>query len=341
MRTRFLPGLFVAMISSAAAADPHATMHAVRYHEQGPPAVLKFEEAPLPAPEQGELLVRVVAAGVNPVDAKVRSGMFGKGGPLPAIPGYDVSGVIERVGAGVTRFKAGDEVFAYLSLQRGGGYAEYAIVKEGEAAPKPRSLKHDHAAAVPLAALTAWQALMGAADLDAGQSVLIHGGSGGVGSFAVQIARARGAKVYATASTANQKLLKDLGVDVPIDYTTQKFEDIVKEVDVVLDSVGGETRDRSFGVLKKNGILVSIVGMPDKARAEEAGVRATGILVKPNASELELIGSMIDNGMIKPEVSSVMPLEEARSAHEQIETGHTRGKIVLRVAPEPGEGAPR
>lgn len=330
-RIAAIASLFLSASAFAQSGAP-ATMKAVRYHQFGGADQLVYEDAPIPTPGEGEMLIRVHAAGVNPVDAKIRSGMFGKEGTLPAIPGYDVSGIVESAGPGVTKFKKGDEVFAYMSLQRGGGYAQFAIVKEIEAAKKPAGLSHDQAAAVPLASLTAWQALADAAKLEKGQAVLIHGGSGGVGSFAVQIARARGAKVFATASARNQQTLKELGAGVAIDYASQKFEEIAKEMDVVLDTVGGETQARSFAVLKKGGVLVSIVGMPDQKKAEAAGVRATGVLVKPDAAELATIAAMIDEGTIKPQVSMTLPLAEARKAHEQIETGHTRGKIVLRVA---------
>ncbi len=333
-----LLALLAAALSSAQP-PAAASMKAVRYHETGEPSVLVLEDAPRPTPADGELLVRVHAAGVNPVDAKVRSGRFGRAPKFPVIPGYDLSGTVEELGKGVTRFKPGDEVFAYLSLQRGGAYAEYAIVKEPEAARKPARLSHTDAAAVPLAALTAWQALIdagGLADNPATQqSVLIQGGSGGVGHFAVQIAKARGAKVYATASTKNIDFLRSLGADEPIDYTTQRFEDIARDIDIVLDTVGGPTQARSLDCLAKGGILVSIVGQPDPDRATDKGVRATGILVKPNALQLEEIAALIDAGKLRPEVSQTLPLADARKAHDQIETGHTRGKIVLQITPEP------
>jgi NADPH:quinone reductase-like Zn-dependent oxidoreductase len=316
-------------IAQPTAAPP--TMKAVRFHEYGPATALKLEDVPRPTPGEDEILVKVHAAGVNPVDAKIRAGSLGKMFKLPLTPGFDVSGVVESVGTKVTRFKAGDEVFAYLSLMRGGAYAEYSIVKEGEAAMKPAKLTHGQAAAVPLAALTAWQALIDTAKLAKGQSILIHGGSGGVGSFAIQIAKARGAKVYATASAKNLKLLKDLGADEAIDYADGKFEDRVKDVDAVLDPIGGETQTRSLSVLKKGGILVSIVQPPDPKKAVELGVRSAIILVKPSSAQLAEISSMIDAGSIKPEISLTLPLADAAKAHEQIETGHTRGKIVLKI----------
>src|SRR5437870_4514213 len=222
------------------------TMKAVVIHEYGGPEVLKYEDVPRPEPKDDQLLIRGMVAGVNPVDGMIRSGMFAKNGSraFPIILGGDVAGVVEKIGSKVTKFKAGDPVFAYVSLDNSGGYAQYALVKEGEAAPKPKSLTYVEAAAVPIVALTAWQALIDSAKLSAGQTVLIHGGSGGVGSFAVQIAKACGASVIATASTTNQDLLKQLGADVEVDYTQQKFEDVAKDVDVVLDAVG---RDRVAG----------------------------------------------------------------------------------------------
>jgi NADPH:quinone reductase-like Zn-dependent oxidoreductase len=199
-------------------------MKAIIVHEYGGPDVLKLEDAPRPEPKDDQVLIRVAAAAVNPVDAYIRSGKSAKffGTTLPFIPGYDIPGIVDKAGTKISKLKVGDHVYAYVSLDEGGGYAEYAVATEDEAAPKPTSLTFESAAAVPLAALTAWQALIDAAKLSAGQTVLIHGGSGGVGSFAIQIAKARGAKVIATASTANQDLLKQLGADVAIDYTKAK-----------------------------------------------------------------------------------------------------------------------
>src|SRR5213076_1941612 len=248
------------------AQSSNLTMKAVVVHEYGGPEVLKYEEVPRPEPKEDQILVRVMAAGVNPVDALIRSGMFAKyeKDVFPIIPGADIAGVVEKVGSKVTKFKAGDPVFAYVSLKGGGGYAEYALAPEREAAPKPKSLGYVEAAAVPIVALTAWQALIDTAKLKAGQSVLIHGGSGGVGSFAIQIAKARGAKVIATASTPNQELLKQVGADVAVDYTKTKFEDVAKDVDIVLDPVGRDTLARSYAVLKKGGFIATLVSRPDQ-----------------------------------------------------------------------------
>jgi len=226
-------------------------------------------------------------------------------------------------------------VFAYVSLDNSGGYAQYALVKEDEAAPKPKSLTYVEAAAVPIVALTAWQALIDSAKLSAGQTVLIHGGSGGVGSFAVQIAKARGARVIATASTANQDLLKELGADISIDYTKQKFEDIAKGVDVVLDSIGKDTLARSYAVVKKGGVIVSLVARPNQDELHKLGIRGAALSVEPNSGELAQIGSLIDEEKVRVIVSQTLPLAEARKAQEQVATGHTRGKIVLKIADEP------
>ena len=310
-------------------------MKAIVVHEYGGPEVLKYEDVPRPEPKENEALVRVIAAGVNPVDALIRTGKYAKffGTTLPLIPGYDIAGIVEKKGAKITKVKAGDSIYAYVLW--GGGYAEYAVATEGEATAKPKSLNYIEAAAVPLVALTAWQALIDTAKLSAGQTVLIHGGSGGVGSMAIQIAKARGAKVIATASTSNQELLKQLGADVAIDYTKTKFEDVAKDVDVVLDSVGKDTLARSYGVVRKGGIIATLVAEPDQAELDKHGIRGAAISVKPNASELAEITKLIEEKKIKPVVSQVLPLTEAVKAQEQAATHHTRGKIVLRVADEP------
>ena len=322
-------------VSPAQTAKP--TMKAIVVHEYGGPEVLKYEDAPRPEPKEDQILVRVVAAGVNPVDGMIRSGMFAKHekAAFPMILGGDIAGVVENVGNKITKFKAGDPVFAYLSLKNGGGYAEYALATEREAAPKPKSLTYVEAAAVPIVALTAWQALVDAAKLSAGQTVLIHGGSGGVGTFAIQIAKARAAKVIAAASTANQHLLKELGADIAVDYTKQKFEDLAKDVDVVLDSVGKDTLARSYGVVKKGGFIVSIVARLDQAELDKHGIHGATLSVEPNSEELAEIGKLIDEKKIKVIVSQTFPLSEAVKAQEQAATGHTRGKNVLKVAEEP------
>ena len=312
-------------------------MKAVVIHEYGGLEVLKYEDVQRPEPKEDQILVRVIAAGVNPVDGLIRSGMFAKHekATFPMILGADIAGVVEKTGSKVTKFKAGDPVFAYASLKSGGAYAEYALTTEREAAPKPKVLTYVEAAAVPVVALTAWQALVDTAKLSARQTVLIHGGSGGVGTFAIQIAKARGARVIATASTANQDLLKQLGADVAVDYTKQKFEDVAKDVDVVLDSIGKDTLARSYGVVRKGGFIVSLVARPDRAELDKRGIRGAALSVEPNSDELAEIGKLIDEGKIKVIVSQTFPLSEAIKAQEQVATGHTRGKIVLKIADEP------
>jgi NADPH:quinone reductase-like Zn-dependent oxidoreductase len=334
MQISVLSMLGLALILSAPGLNA-ATMKAVVAHEYGAPEVLKYEDAPRPEPKENELLVRVIACGVNPADPLVVSGVLAKefGTHLPLIPGYDVAGVVETIGAKVTKFKKGDAVYGYALF--GGGWAEYAVLAENEAAIKPKSLSFVEAAAVPLAALTAWQALVDVAKLRAGQTVLIHGGSGGVGSFAVQIAKARGARVIATASTSNQDLLKQLGADVAIDYTQTKFEEVAKEVDIVLDPVGRDTLARSYPIVKKGGIIATLVARPDQAQLDKYGIRGAAIWGKPDAAELAEITKLIDEKKIKPHVTLLLPLIDAGEASRQAATHHTRGKIVLRIAEEP------
>jgi len=328
--------VFVAAFLVVASTLHSATMKAIVVHEFGDPEVLKYEDAARPEPKDNEMLVRVIAAGVNPVDDGLRSGHYAKSfGPKPPFtPGGDIAGIVEKTGAKIANFNKGDAVYAYLDLDRGGGYAEYAITNETEAAPKPKSISFEEAAATPIVALTAWQALIDKANLSARESVLIHGGSGGVGTFAIQIAKARGAKVLATASTPNQELLKQLGADVAIDYTKQKFEDVAKDVDVVLDCVGKDTLQRSYAVVKKGGFLVTIVAGPDPVELQKRGIRGSSLSVVPNSEELAEITKLIDEKKIKVVVSQTFPLSEAAKAQEQAATRHTRGKIVLKVAEE-------
>jgi len=310
-----------------------ATMKAVRIHEYGGTEVLRYEEAPRPLAGAGEVLIRVHAAGVNPVDWKVRAG-FAKDRlkyKMPFIPGWDLSGVVEAVGPAVLRLKVGDEVYSRPDIARDGSYAEYIVVKESEVARKPQSVDYVHAAAVPLAALTAWQALFDGAKLTAGQTVLIHGAAGGVGSFAVQLAKIKGARVIGTASKKNHEYLRSLGADETIDYNTTKFEDVVHNVDVVLDTITGETADRSYPVIKKGGVYVSILMPPSQEKATAHGVRAVHTFVQASAEQLGEIAKLVDTGKLKITIEKVFPLAEARAAQELSAQGHTRGKIVLRV----------
>ena len=279
---RIVPPIFLLLLAASLAHSVTASeekMKAIVAHAYGGPEVLQYEDWPRPEPNWNEVLVRVIASGVNPADPLIVSGKYAKafGTHVPLIPGYDIAGVVEKVGGGITKLKVGDAIYAYVLF--GGGWSEYAVATEDEAALKPKSLTFVQAAAVPLAALTAWQALVDVAKISAGQTVLVHGGSGGVGSFAIQIAKARGAKVIATASTANQDLLKQLGADVTIDYTKTKFEDVAKDVDVVLDPIGRDTLTRSYGVVKKGGMVMSLVSSTDQAELDKHGIRGTSISV--------------------------------------------------------------
>jgi len=310
-----------------------ATMKAVRVHEYGGPEALRYEDAPRPDPGPGEVLIRVHAAGVNPVDVAVRAGFFKERikYPLPMIPGWDVSGVVEATGAGVSRLKVGDEVYSRPDISRNGSYAEYMVAKESEVARKPKSIDHVHAAAIPLAALTAWQALFDAGKLSAGQTALIHGAAGGVGSFAVQFAKLKGARVIAIASARNHDYLRSLGADQVIDYNATKFETVVRDVDVVLDAITGEVADRSYGVIRKGGIYVSILMPPSAEKAAAHGVRVAHVFVQPIVEELDEIAKLVDSGELKVTLEKVFPLAQAAAAQESVATKHTRGKIVLRV----------
>jgi NADPH:quinone reductase-like Zn-dependent oxidoreductase len=329
--------LVSAILIAAASVAYSETMKAIVAHEYGGPEVLKLEDVPVPTPQENEILVKVFAAGVNSFDGALRSGAFAKkpnGTQLPWHPGYDIAGVVEKVGGKVTKFKAGDPVFAFITILKGGGYAEYAIAKEKDAAPKPATISFVEAAGVPSVALTAWQAIVDKANLQSGQTVLIHGASGGVGMFAIPIAKIRGAKVFATASTANQDFLKELGADVAIDYKTQKFEDIAKDVDVVIDGVGGETLARSYPIVKKGGIVVSLTDRVDQAQLNKYGIRGVSLVVQNNGDELAQIGKLIDEKKINVVVSETFPLADASKAEAKADTGHARGKIVLKVRDE-------
>jgi NADPH:quinone reductase-like Zn-dependent oxidoreductase len=309
-------------------------MKAVQFHDYGGPEVLKYEDVPKPEPGAGEVLVRVHAVGVNPLDWKIRAGYLKamRPYPLPFILGWDLSGVVESTGPGVTSWKPSDEVYSRPDIGRTGAYADYIAVREEELARKPKSLDHVHAAAVPLTGLTAWQALFDAGGLTAGQTVLIHAAAGGVGSFAVQFAKWKGARVIGTASALNHEFLKSLGCDQAIDYHTTRFEDVVHGVDMVLDTLAGETRQRSWAVIKKGGILVSILG-PEPAPGEAAahGVRAAVFWVRSDAAQLGEIAGLIDSGQVKVHLEAVFPLADAAHAHELSATNHVRGKIVLQV----------
>jgi NADPH:quinone reductase-like Zn-dependent oxidoreductase len=319
---------------------------------------MEMMELPRPEPGPGDLLVRVRAAGVNPLDYKIRDGKVKVLLPFsfPLILGTDLAGDVEAVGPGVTRFKVGDAVYSRLDNGRIGAFAEYALVRESAAARKPARLDYVEAASLPLVGLTAWQALIGLAQLRAGQKVLIHAGSGGVGTFAIQLAKHLGAQVATTASNRNHALVKSLGADVAIDYKTTRFEEEVRNQDVILDTQAGDTLLRSFEAIKPGGVVVTIGGRPDGkfARAwglplplvwilgllnrkvdrlaREKSVRFEYLFMRASGEQLEEIGALVDQGVIRPIVDKTFPLEAANEAISFVETGRSVGKVVLRVA---------
>ena len=309
------------------------TMKAVCIYSYGGTGVLKYEDAPKPHPAAGEVLVRVHAAAINPVDWKIREGHLGAmlHHTLPLVLGWDVSGVVDAVGPEVRRLKVGDEVFSRSDIARDGAYAEFIVIKESEVALKPKAIDHIHAAALPLAGLTAWQTLFVAGGLVAGQRVLIHAAAGGVGHLAVQLAKWKGAHVIGTASAKNHDFLRKLGADQVIDHATVKFETATEPVDLVLDTLGGEIQERSWQVLKPGGILVSLVNPPSAETAARHGVRQAFVFIEPNAGQLAEIAALVDGGKLKVIVETILPLADATRGQELSERGHTRGKIVLRV----------
>jgi NADPH:quinone reductase-like Zn-dependent oxidoreductase len=313
------------------------TMYAVRAHERGGPEQLHYETAPRPEPAAGEALVAVRAASVTTGeldwDATWTDSFDGSGHDrTPTIPSHEVSGVVTAVGPGVTTPAVGDEVYALIPFLHDGAAAEFVTLPADILAAKPRRLDHDSAASVPLAALTVWQALARHAGVTPGQHVLVHGAAGGVGSFAVQIAAALGAKVTATASARDAAFVSGLGAERVIDYAGSRFEDEVEDVDVVFDGVGGDTQDRSWSVLRPGGILVSIVSPPDPEIARAHDARGLFFVVEPDRAGLEAISRLIDSGKLTPKVDRVVPLAETRAAYQALEREHRRGKVVIHVA---------
>ena len=304
-------------------------MKAVRIHRFGGPEVLQLDEIAPPVAANGKLLIRVMAASVNPVDYKIREGGYPKvtEADLPVTLGRDVAGVLETGGDG---FAAGDAVYAHLDWADG-GYAEYALCAPAGIAAKPSSLDMIQAAAVPLAATTAWQGLFDQGQLKAGERVLIHGASGGVGAFAVQFARIAGAQVIATASAAEADRVAAYGAAQVIDHTAQKFEDEVHDVDLVFDLIGRDTQDRSFQTLKRGGRLISTVQEPDPAKAEAAGVAAKRFMAVPNGRQLAEFAKLIDGAEVQVTVAKAFTLGQASEAHRMLQQGHPHGKIVLEV----------
>ena len=310
-------------------------MKAVRIHAFGGPEALKLEEIETPQPQDDEVLIRVHAASINPIDYKIRGGAYPpvKAQHLPKILGRDVAGVIERCGSAVTRWHEGDAIYAMLDGRGVGGYAEYVCLKEEFCAPKPTHLDFAEAAAVPLAAITAWQGEFDHGQLVSGQHELIHGGAGGVGHFAIQLAKARGARVATTVAREDFAFARAQGADDVIDYRSERFEQELRDIDLVFDLIGGETQERSWAVLKDGGRLISTLMQPSEEKARARHIHAESYVAHPNAVELTDIGRLIDADRIHPHLHAVYPLGEAAEAHRTLERGHVRGKVVLQLVP--------
>lgn len=308
-------------------------MKAVRIHDYGTSEVLKMEEIPIPEIKEDDVLIEIYATSVNPVDWKVREGLvrWRNLHTLPLTLGWDLSGVVTKKGSKVTKFKIGDEVYSRPSIDRNGAYAEYIAVRENEVAFKPRTLSHVEAAAIPLVGLTAWEALVTTANIQAEQKVLIHAAAGGVGSIAVQIAKIYGCYVIGTASEGNIEFVKNLGAHEVIDYRKQDFSLLLKDIDVVLDTVGGATQENSWKVLKEGGILVSIFNKPSEEIASQFKARSGYIFVQSNGRILETIAHLIDTGKLKPVVGRVLSLDEIKQAQELSQSGRAKGKIVIKI----------
>jgi len=304
-------------------------MKAFRIHEYGGPEQLQYEDVPVPEPKTGQVLVRVHAASINPIDYKLASGTMRQFMPLnfPWTPGGDFSGVIEAVGPDVTDVKKGDAV--YGNTPHGGSYAQFVVASANLIAPKPAKLSDVEAASVPLAAQTAWQGLFDNGHLEAGQTVLIHGAAGGVGTYAVQFAHWKGAKVLVTSSTANVGYLQSLGADQVIDYKTTPFESVAKNIDLVFDLIGGETQERSFQVLKSGGYLVSSTQSPSEEKTKKYNVHGLRMGMQASKKNLMKISELLDAGKIKPVITKTYPVAQAKDAWAEHLSGHTRGKVVL------------
>lgn len=321
------------IIPQADEEQTHSTMMAWRVHEFGPPKVMRFERVPRPKPGPGEILVKVEGAGVGPWDGWIRAGKSALPQPLPLILGSDLSGEIVATGPGVSELRVGEQVYGVTNPQFVGAYAEYALASAAMVSSKPTSLTYIEAASVPVISVTAWQALFDQAHLKAGQTVVIHGAAGNVGSYTVQLARRAGVQTIATVATDDIPFVRDLGADTVIDYRTQRFEEEVRNADAVIDLVGGETQSRSFQVLRRGGRLISAVSGPDQHLAERHGVEAGFFLVNVTSQYLAEIARLVDSGKLRTRVGAVLPLADAREAHLMLERvrPQPKGKIVLAV----------
>lgn len=304
-------------------------MKALRYHRFGGTEVLQIDDIDTPVPGEGQVLVRVSGSGINPVDWKIREGLYQGKFPvdLPHIESQEFSGTIEKLGPGVEGFSVGDEIYG---IERNGTCADYIVASIGNFSLKPPSLDLPDSGGVPLAGMTAWQALFDHGALENGQKVLIHAASGGVGTFAVQLAKWKGATVYGTASPDHHNLLRDIGADVLIDYNTQRFEDVAKDIDLVIDTLGGETADRSVACLRPGGTIVSLVGA-EPAAAKEQGKRTATFSMTPKVEQLDQLAGLIQDVKVRPVIDAVVPLIRAVQAHEESRKGHVLGKLVVDV----------
>jgi NADPH:quinone reductase-like Zn-dependent oxidoreductase len=305
-------------------------MKAIRMHSRGGPELLAYEDAPKPVLQPGDALVRVIATSITKTELTWDETYTDCDGRprIPTIPGHEFAGIVDTLTPEAAGLHAGDAVYALSSFCRDGSAAEFIAIRAADLAPRPNSLDFEEAAAVPLAGLTAWQALFDRGQIDKGHRVLIHGAAGGVGTYAVQLANWKGAEVIATASARDRDFLRELGASEVIDYNRERFEEKVKDVDLVLDAIGGETQQRSWGVLRRGGTLISIVGPVPAEKPDSPGVRGVFFIVEPNRAQLIQLGQMIDNGTLRVVVGTLLPLVKAREAF----AGHQRGKIVLQVA---------
>ena len=308
-------------------------MKAIRIHAYGDASQMQFEEVPVPACGPNDVLVRVVAAGINPIDWKIRNGEVARMIPktFPFTLGSDAAGVVTEVGGAVKNFSVGDEVFFYAEFTRGGTYADYVVVDAAQVALKPRTVSFSTAAALPTPGLAAWTAVIDTAQVARGMRVLIHGGAGALGSVAVQLAKAQGAHVTATASTADVALVQSLGADEVIDYRTQKFEQIARNMDVVIDTLGGPTQEASWATLRGDGLLVATTQPPSPERAAAAGARGAFVFSMPRGDVLAQLAALMDNGKLRVLVGQEFALADAAQAHRLGESGKARGKMILRV----------
>jgi NADPH:quinone reductase-like Zn-dependent oxidoreductase len=309
----------------------NTTMQAIQAQDYGKPEVLVLEQVECPEPNADQVLIWLKAAGVNPADWKFLAGFYKQFVPLqfPWTPGVEGAGVVEAVGANVTTLKKGDEVYGIVT----GGYAEYALALASDVQPKSANLTFEEAASIPMGALTAWGAVIEAAGVEAGQHVLVHGAAGGVGAYAVQLAKWKGAHVTGTASVDNLDYVRSLGVDEVIDYNATRFEAVLKDVDAVIDTVGGDLPERSFQVIRPGGIFVTVAAMLAEDAGKAQNVRAVGA-GRASTDKLQQISELIESKQLKPEVGAVFALAEARQAQELSQTGHGRGRILLQIGKE-------